>query len=405
MSQALMAYDAIPATKQYSTVTFQGSDPELNVFTVPSNLLLDTYLYSIVVPTGSNVIINVTGTNPTIRYAGFSSVPLASLLWNFSDATSLTLQSVGFPGSILAPNANASLWSGSVRGTVVVASANPADVELYASPYHVPSSVGAPAVDVDPSWSFTGHVSDDGTATELKPEAGFLQIDGGAYTAEGDGRVSPTHRIWYSFQPALVQPKTKPLAVFFQGGPGHATSSILFAFNTGYWTLDPNVAGGDGIVANDISANWAQFANLLYIDSPATGFSYPLPIAGMKPSVGVDLDHDAGIINRAVLRFLKRHPEILNNRVVLVGESYGGVRATKMLHHLFNVSSLLEASSPYFDAQLWAEETDYFAKVFGTGVPSPSQVASKFGHQVLIAGVVAGLAQANGRTVGTSCRV
>ena len=187
MSQALMAYDAVPATKQYNTVTFQGSDPELNVFSVPSSLLSDTYSYVIAVPSGSNVIINVTGTNPAIKYAGFSSVSLETLLWNFPDATSLTLDSVGFPGSILAPKAGASLWSGSVAGTVVVASANPANVEFYAHPYHVPSSIGAPAVDVDPTWSMTGHISDDQTATNFTNEAGFLQIDGGAYVAEMQG--------------------------------------------------------------------------------------------------------------------------------------------------------------------------------------------------------------------------
>ena len=121
----------------------------------------------------------------------------------------------------------------------------------------------------------------------------------------------------------------------------------------------------------------------------------------MKPSVGTDLDHDAGIVDRVVLRFLKRHRELLNNRVILVGESYGGVRATLMLQHLFNVSSLLDGDSPYIDGQLWAEETDYFTKVFGTGVPSAAQVASRFGHQVLIEAVVAGPAQAKGRTVGT----
>jgi len=401
MAQALKAYDAVAATKQYSTVTFTGTDPELNVFSVPLSMLSGTYSYAINVPQASNVIINVLGTNPAIKYAGFSGsgFPLSSLLWNFPDATSLVLDSVGFPGSILAPRAVADLRNGSVSGTVVVAAGTPANVELYSSPYRVPSTVGAPAVDVDTSWSFTGNVSDDRTATELKYEAGFLAIDGSGYTSEAHGRVAPNHRVWYSFQPAAIQPKKKPLAVFFQGGPGHATSSILFAFNTGLYTLDPSVVGANKIAFNP--STWTQFANVLYIDTPGAGFSYCLPISGMKPSVGIDPPHDAGIFNRVILRFLKRHPELLSNRVLIVGESYSGVRSTLMLQHMFNVSSLLTSGSPYIDLPLWAEETDYFTRVFGTGTPSAAQIATKWGHQVLIDAVLAGRAEADNRTVGT----
>jgi choice-of-anchor A domain-containing protein len=401
MSQAIKAYDAIPATKLYTTVTFRGSDPELNVFSIPSSMLSETYSYVFDLPVRSNVIVNVTGTSAAIRYAGFSGpgYPTASILWNFPDAFSLTLDSLGFRGSILAPLATANLQNGSVTGTIVVGAASPANVELYASPYHVPSSVGGPALAVDPSWSLTGHVSDEGTAADFQPEAGFLEIGGTEYVAEGQSRVSPTHRVWYSFQPATLQPKTKPLAVFFQGGPGHATSSILFAFNTGPWTLDPAVAGANKIVPN-VSANWSQFANLLYIDAPATGFSYPVSVGGTKPSIGNDMDRDAAIFNTVVLRFLKRHPEILNNRVVLVGESYSGARATLMLQHLFNTPSLV-STGPYIDGPLYVEQRDYFSKVLGTTTPSPAQIATKFGHQVLIEAVIAGRAEADWNTIGT----
>ena len=123
---------------------------------------------------------------------------------------------------------------------------------------------------------------------------------------------------------------------------------------------------------------------------PATGFSYPIANSdGTKFDIGIDLDRDAGIFDRVILRFLKRHPEILNNRVMIVGESYGGTRATLMLQYLFNYASVVGVG-PYIDLQLNNDETDYFTSVFGTPTPSAVQIQSKFGHQVLLEPVVAG---------------
>ena len=266
MSQALAAYDTIPYSKQYGTITFSGSDPELNVFSVPATALTGTTGYTFAVPSTSNVIVNVTGASAAITNAGISgSISASQLLWNFPDARTLTLKSIAFVGSILAPKAAANLQNGSVQGTVVVASAIPALVELYSATYHVPSCQGA--LCVDPTWSSTAYINDNGTAADLANEAGFLEITGGPYVAEGQNRANPTNRTWYSFQPAQIQPKTKPLAVFFNGGPGAATSSLLFAFNTASWTVDPDVVGTSKILANTL-AYWGQVANLLYIDAP-----------------------------------------------------------------------------------------------------------------------------------------
>jgi choice-of-anchor A domain-containing protein len=401
MSQAIKGYTAIAATKANNTVTFAGTDPELNVFSLPSTMLTGTTTYTFNVPAGSQVIVNVLGTSAAIANAGLQGVPAALTLWNFPDATTLSISSVGFAGSILAPNATANLQNGSVAGTVVVKAATPANVELYMARYHVPSTLGARALDVDGSWSFTGYVSDDKTAHDFAAEAGFMEVIGGGYVAESQNRTTPTHRVWYSFTPAQIQAKTKPLVIFFNGGPGAATSSILFPFNTGNWTLDPAVAGANKIVATNPGANWSTFANLLYIDAPATGFSYPVQSGTSKPSVGIDLDRDAGVFNIVLLRFLKRHPEILANRVIIAGESYGGVRATFMLQHLYNYASLGTTGSPYIDLQVSNEERDYFSRVFGTTTPTVTQIATKFGHQALIQPAVAGNAQFLNLSVGT----
>ncbi len=383
--------EGILPSQIWPEVWFTGSDPELNVFQVSISALATATGFRFVVPPDSSVIVNVTGINPVIQNAGFSStVPRQNVLWNFPDATSLYMNSVGFWGSILAPLATANLQNGSVSGSVVVAAAPMANVELYSYPFDVPSCKGGRCL--DPEWSCSdGTVMDeDGRARNLGAEAGFLEIAGGDYTAESHPRVSPTHRMWYAFQPARERPKDKPLAVFFNGGPGASTSAMLFSFNTAEKTLDPQRTSS---IANN-PTSFTQFANLLYIDAPATGFSYPVANAdGSQPDIGIDMDRDAGIFIRVVTRFLERHPALLNSRVIVVGESYGGVRANLMFEHLFHYQGLTDGVSPYQDGLLHADLVRYFSSAFGTEAPSTAQLASRFGHQVLIQPMIAGARQ------------
>ncbi len=249
----------------------------------------------------------------------------------------------------------------------------------------------------DPSWSCSADTCLDerGHAVAMAAEAGFFELAGGAYVSEGQARVSPTHRIWYSFQPATVTPESKLLAVFFNGGPGSATSTYLFTFNTGPWTLDPAATGSGPIAAN--ANSWTQFANLLYIDAPGTGFSYPMSLdGGTQPSVGIDLDRDAADIIRVIVRFLDRHLPLQSNPVVLVGESYGGTRATLMEDRLLNYQLLATAGAAYQDSGLYNDLLQHFSAVFPLENPktlSHKQIAAQFGHQVLIQPVVAGQTQ------------
>ena len=289
---------------------------------------------------------------------------------------------------MLAPIADATFKYGSLTGTIVAKSAF-SNGELTMAPYQVPSSAGC--LSIDSSWSCSNDTMLD-YATKTNPvigsEAGFLEIDGGPYIAESVPRTSPIHRIWYSFQPALNTPKSKPLAVFFNGGPGSASSAFIFSFNTATWTLDPNVAGSKNIVRN--TNNWTKFANLLYIDAPVTGFSYPRPYNGTQQDIGIDMDRDAGIFLSVLTRFLVRHPALLSNRVILVGESYGGTRATLMLNYLYNYQSLANPTSAYQDAQVSTDLINYFSAAFQVTMPYTSAIETIFGHQVLIEPVLVG---------------
>jgi hypothetical protein len=92
------------------------------------------------------------------------------------------------------------------------------------------------------------------------------------------------------------------------------------------------------------------------------------------------IDRDAGTFLRIVTAFLLRHPSLLDNRVVLIGETFGGTRATLMLSYLFNYLSVREDSGAgYRDGQLSTALAEYFLAVFGTEEPTSSQISSRFG--------------------------
>jgi choice-of-anchor A domain-containing protein len=393
MSTALKRYtaNATPVPNSNGTINMVGTDPELNAFRVSSGSLTGAYNFVINVPQGSAVIINITGSNPAIYGAGFTrlnGLSPSSMLWNFPDATSLKIQSVGFVGSILAPFAEADLRWGSIGGTVVVKKSIPTWIELHWAPFRFP--VGGGCLVRDPSWSCSDDtkIDDSGRAVTLAPEVGFLQIDGGDYISESQSRKSPTHRLWYSFIPSTAtSPASKPVAVLFNGGPGAATSAGLFALNTGPWTLDPNMVGGGTVAANPSS--WAQYFNLLYIDGPGAGFSYILPAPdGSKPSVGYDMGRDAAVVGRAIVRFLDRHPIVQGNQVLIVGESYGGDRSTLMLDQLLNYSVIKQEpgnSNPYQDTPYYNDMLSHFIALWGpNAILTPEKIAGQFGHQVLI---------------------
>jgi len=238
-------------------------------------------------------------------------------------------------------------------------------------------------------------------AAALQNEAGFMEIEPVSFYFHKTGSrlnlTSSTARLWYVFQTANDDPAQKPLFVFFNGGPGSATSTALLSFNTSRMTVDSELNGGEAIGANPVS--WTRFGNLLYIDARETGFSYNL-MSNPKSRSARDRQFDAQNCNpfidgadfvRVILRFLSDHPTIQKNPVVIVGESYGGIRATVMLHMLLNYRSYANGRQTYQDESLVKEIQSHFDAVFPTfkdrAVP-PGVIAEQFGRQILIDPVV-----------------
>lgn len=221
--------------------------------------------------------------------------------------------------------------------------------------------------------------------------AGYVDIEPLTYSRNGVVRTSSSARLFYSFRPADEDAHLATTFVFFNGGPGYGTSLGLLARGTGPMTVG-SPEDSTALVENPWS--WAQLGNLLYIDTRQAGFSYST-IADPSDSVARRAENsevnfndylDPADLVRVMLRVLAATPGIQDNPVVLVGESYGGVRATMMLTYLLNPALLRTSPNFYTDAAL-ADEIDAHYAAVGHNYADPRD---QFPAQVLIQPFIAG---------------
>jgi hypothetical protein len=224
------------------------------------------------------------------------------------------------------------------------------------------------------------------TDDELLPEAGFIEVEAHARFSRYPARM------FYSFHPADSEPTTKPLLVFFNGGPGFPTTLGLLPYGTTRQRIDPEAAEPTLV---DNPNSWTRFANLLYIDERQVGFSYglnlPEPAADID-EVGASPVEDAADFVRTVLRFLHAHPAILSAPVVLVGESYGGMRALLMLNLLHYPRTVAAELDPALAEEIEAHHRDVFPCAEQAGFPH-EMISGQFGSAVLIQPYLLGPAQ------------
>jgi choice-of-anchor A domain-containing protein len=112
-------------THSYSTYTLSGTDASLNVFNLADSFYSSATI-NITAPSGSTVLVNVAGTADSFTYGSINlnGVPAANVIFNFSSATSLSLNGIGFYGSILAPHADFTGTYGQINGELVAGSAS-----------------------------------------------------------------------------------------------------------------------------------------------------------------------------------------------------------------------------------------------------------------------------------------
>lgn len=106
---------------QYGGITFTstGVNP-LQVFSVSGATLAASGYMNINAQAGQTVVINVDGSASSMKGGlNLNGVDAAHVLFNFTQAESLSLSSIGVKGSILAPYANVNFTNGSFDGTLV----------------------------------------------------------------------------------------------------------------------------------------------------------------------------------------------------------------------------------------------------------------------------------------------
>ncbi len=105
---------------QWGGLILTGTDPMFNVFEVNGELLSNSNNMTITVPSGAVVIVNITG--ETVSWSGGLSVSgtdISSVLYNFNDATDLTISGIDVRGSVLAPKAHVNFIAGVINGQML----------------------------------------------------------------------------------------------------------------------------------------------------------------------------------------------------------------------------------------------------------------------------------------------
>ncbi|KAJ4970613.1 hypothetical protein NE237_003712 [Protea cynaroides] len=121
--------------------------------------------------------------------------------------------------------------------------------------------------------------------------------------------------LYYYFVEADSNKETKPVLLWFNGGPG--CSSLGFG---AFEELGPFLIRKDGLIQNPYS--WNKLGSILFLESPAgVGFSYSNTTSDYTSTGDQRTAQDAYTF---LINWLERFPEYKNREFYITGESYAG---------------------------------------------------------------------------------
>lgn len=136
---------------QWGGLTLRGDNTSaLQVFSLPGDVVMNSHTFAVErIPAGATVLFNISGASAGLRNMSLESLAAhrTRTLFNFPQATSLTLTSIGVQGSILAPRAVINNPQGVVIGQVIARSWN-GMMQLNVGPFvgcGLPGDNNAPA--------------------------------------------------------------------------------------------------------------------------------------------------------------------------------------------------------------------------------------------------------------------
>ncbi|EDV19923.1 uncharacterized protein TRIADDRAFT_61540 [Trichoplax adhaerens] len=168
-----------------------------------------------------------------------------------------------------------------------------------------------------------------------------------------------SNQLHYWFVESQHNPKTDPLLLWLNGGPGCSSIDGLLTEN------GPFAVNDDGKTLYYRNTTWNKFANVLYLESPAgVGFSYN--------HVGKYHWNDDVVAqnNHAALHsFFKKFPSFTKNPFFITGESYAGVYIPTLVARLLNDSSIalqgFAIGNAVLSAKFNTDSSVYFAYYHG----------------------------------------
>lgn len=140
--------------------------------------------------------------------------------------------------------------------------------------------------------------------------------------------------MFFWFFPALHDPKTAPVVLWLQGGPG-ATSMYGLFLENGPFIVTKNKT----LKMREYS--WNKCHNLLYIDNPVgTGFSFTEDERGYATNE----THVGRNVHTALVQFFELFPELQTNDFYVTGESYGGKYVPAVSHAIkdYNIKAKIK---------------------------------------------------------------
>ncbi|XP_009599118.1 serine carboxypeptidase-like 45 [Nicotiana tomentosiformis] len=143
-----------------------------------------------------------------------------------------------------------------------------------------------------------------------QPQVGFQQFSG--YVTVDDKKQ---RALFYYFVEAEINPASKPLVLWLNGGPGCSSLGVGAFSENG--PFRPN---GQVLVKNEYS--WNKEANMLYLESPiGVGFSYSTNTSSYETVNDVTTARDNVVF---LQRWFNKFPQYRNSNLFLTGESYAG---------------------------------------------------------------------------------
>ncbi|XP_047951379.1 serine carboxypeptidase 24-like [Salvia hispanica] len=165
------------------------------------------------------------------------------------------------------------------------------------------------------------------TALPGQPAVKFSQYSGYVTVNEEEGRA-----LFYWLTEAAVDPHTKPLLLWLNGGPGCSSVAYGVSEEIGPFRINKN---GSSLYHNEYS--WNKVANILFLESPAgVGFSYTNTSSNLEDSGDDRTAEDALIFLR---RWMDRFPQYKSREFYLAGESYAGHYVPQLANKIYDYNN------------------------------------------------------------------